>query len=96
MAFGPGADSASHHLYGLFEKAREVSAAALAGIWLSISVLLGQDVISVYEPHHLMLPVRQSWSIASELVFYATVLVLFRHTTLPRGLAGFAALMAVK
>jgi peptidoglycan/LPS O-acetylase OafA/YrhL len=80
----------------LFEKADEVTSAVLATTWVSIVVLFGQDLLSVHEPYHFMLPVRQSWSIASELLFYVMVPLLFRHMTLKMCLVGFAVLMGVK
>ena len=41
--------------------------------WLANITLLGQDLVSINERAHLMLPARQSWSISAELVFYALV-----------------------
>jgi peptidoglycan/LPS O-acetylase OafA/YrhL len=38
--------------------------------WLANITLLGQDLIAVDERANLLLPVRQSWSISAELVFY--------------------------
>lgn len=46
--------------------------------WLANISLLGQDIISISETSHLMLPVRQSWSISAELVFYACVPFLLK------------------
>lgn len=39
--------------------------------WLANITLLGQDLIAIDEHVNLLLPVRQSWSISAELVFYA-------------------------
>nr|QDP21119.1 acyltransferase [Bradyrhizobium cosmicum] len=39
--------------------------------WLANITLLGQDLIAINERANLLLPVRQSWSISAELVFYA-------------------------
>lgn len=61
--------------------------------WLAIVTLLGQDIISVNERTHLMLPVRQSWSISAELVFYALVPLLLKfrsHWLLVLALLPFA------
>ncbi|MDN5006372.1 acyltransferase family protein [Bradyrhizobium sp. GCM10027634] len=38
--------------------------------WLANITLLGQDLIAINEHVNLLLPVRQSWSISAELVFY--------------------------
>jgi peptidoglycan/LPS O-acetylase OafA/YrhL len=38
--------------------------------WLANITLLGQDLIAINEHANLLLPVRQSWSISAELVFY--------------------------
>ncbi len=37
----------------------------------SIFKIVGQDVLSIFPKIHILLPVRQSWSIAAELIFYA-------------------------
>lgn len=42
-------------------------------------LLFGQDVLSVDEPTHFLLPVRQSWSIATELLFYLFVPFIYRR-----------------
>lgn len=47
--------------------------------WLANISLLGQDLVSINERAHLMLPVRQSWSISAELVFYALVPFLLKR-----------------
>jgi len=41
--------------------------------WVANITLLFQDIVSINERANLMLPVRQSWSISAELVFYAFV-----------------------
>jgi peptidoglycan/LPS O-acetylase OafA/YrhL len=49
--------------------------------WLidfSVITLIGQDLASVFLEFHRLLPVRQAWSVSSELVFYALVPLLFR------------------
>jgi peptidoglycan/LPS O-acetylase OafA/YrhL len=40
--------------------------------------MLGLDVISIDEPTHLKLLVRQAWSVSAELVFYALVPVILQ------------------
>lgn len=96
LATGGWADETQNHLFDLFEKAGDVTRSELTIVWSSIILLVGQDFLSVHEPYHFMLPVRQSWSIASELLFYVTVPLLFRHMTLKRCLVGFSVLMGVK
>lgn len=96
VATGGGEDVAQYRLFDLFEKSGTVTRTELAMLWFSVITLFGQDFLSVYEPYHFMLPVRQSWSIATELLFYASVPLLFRHTTLKWCLVGFTVLMGVK
>lgn len=96
LATGGGADETQNRLFDLFEKASDFTRTELAIVYSSILLLVGQDFLSVHEPYHFMLPVRQSWSMASELLFYATVPLLFRYMTLKRCLLGFAILMGVK
>ena len=57
----------------------------------AVWTLLLQDVISVNEREHYLLPVRQAWSISAELAFYALVpaLVLARRYALYIALAFF-------
>lgn len=66
--------------------------------WVSIPAvfLLGQDVISVNETMHFLLPVRQSWSVSSELLFYATVPLILRNLYAGLYLKGFLVLMVLK
>jgi peptidoglycan/LPS O-acetylase OafA/YrhL len=83
-------------LFDLFQRSQEVSGFERSLLWGSVITLVGQDFLSVHEPFHYMLPVRQSWSIATELLFYASVPLLFRYVNLKRCLVGFAALLGVK
>lgn len=59
-------------------------------------VLFGQDIASVNEALHYMLPVRQSWSIGSELLFYLTVPFILRTPRPAAYFIGFGVLMGVK
>lgn len=69
---------------------------ANAGMLFLSVFLFGQDFVSVNENLHYLLPVRQSWSIASELLFYLSVPLVFRKPSWKLYFAGFAALMVFK
>jgi len=58
--------------------------------------LFGQDIASVRESLQFMLPVRQSWSIASELLFYLAVPLIFRVRAGIWYFVGFATLIVLK
>jgi peptidoglycan/LPS O-acetylase OafA/YrhL len=59
--------------------------------------LFGQDILSVNEAYHALFPVRQSWSIATELLFYVLVPLVFRKRFLfSYGLIIVAASIAFK
>jgi peptidoglycan/LPS O-acetylase OafA/YrhL len=66
--------------------------------WMAVLavVLFGQDIVSVNEPLHYLLPVRQSWSIASELLFYLTVPFILRAPQPVLYFIAFIVLMAIK
>ncbi|MDO5896970.1 acyltransferase family protein [Agrobacterium sp. Azo12] len=68
------------------------------GIWMGALTifLFGQDIVSVNEPLHYLLPVRQSWSIGSELLFYLTVPLILRRPRPILYFLGFVILMGVK
>lgn len=84
----------------LFTLFREVETRGLDGIrtiMLGLSVLLfGQDFVSFNADLHYLLPVRQSWSIATELLFYLMVPLLCRAPSVRYLLVGFLVLMGVK
>lgn len=65
-------------------------------VWISAFTLFGQDFQSVDVDLHYMLPVRQSWSIATELMFYLTVPFLFRVMTWKRALTAAVIFFAIK
>lgn len=68
-------DSKLFNLFEYFKSQTSNNEKALI-IYLSL-FLIGQDVISVSESFHYLLPVRQSWSIASEMLFYSIVPLIF-------------------
>lgn len=59
--------------------------------------LVGQDILSLGAGNHSMLPVRQSWTIATELLFYAIVPFVYgRKLTLWLALPIFCACIGLK
>ena len=92
-----GAQLNDNNLFDLFRDIKAHGFTRMNSLMLFISVILfGQDILSLAEPVHFMLPVRQSWSIASELLFYLTVPLIFRGHRFIMLLVGFAALMLCK
>lgn len=90
-------DDGDDRIFDLFRALRNEGLTTSNATMLALSILFfGQDFVSVSEPHHLMLPVRQSWSIASELLFYLTVPLLFRIRSWQPLLVAFALLMVLK
>jgi peptidoglycan/LPS O-acetylase OafA/YrhL len=69
-----------------------------ATLWMGLLsvILFGQDIASVSEPLHYLLPVRQSWSIGSELLFYLTVPLILNKPRPSAYFLGFVVLMAFK
>lgn len=65
-------------------------------MWILAIILFGQDIVSVNESLHFLLPVRQSWSIGSELIFYATVPWILRKLRPRFYMTCFFALVTVK
>lgn len=74
-----GRPSSGHRqMFNLFNALERDGLSALNIALVAETVLVfGQDVVSVVEHLHYMLPVRQSWSIASELLFYCLVPFVF-------------------
>jgi peptidoglycan/LPS O-acetylase OafA/YrhL len=96
IAFGRP-QSGDMEIFRLFRSIEQEGITQMNGLMLFLSVVLfGQDVASVVEPMHLMLPVRQSWSIASELLFYLSVPFLARNARWKLLLGSFVLLMALK
>ncbi|MCB1539198.1 MAG: acyltransferase [Rhodospirillales bacterium] len=84
------------HVFDLFHAQPDIGTTTLASVWASVVAIFGQDILSVAEPLHFLLPVRQGWSIASELLFYASVPLLFRYMSVFRCAVGVVVFMVIK
>jgi peptidoglycan/LPS O-acetylase OafA/YrhL len=85
------------YLFTLFREIERVGFTLKnSGMILLSILLLGQDIVSVNEQLHYLLPVRQSWSIASEVLFYLTVPFFISKSLYKFYFIGFVILMTGK
>lgn len=85
------------HFFDIFSDIERTGIDTVHVFVLVLSVILvGQDFSSVNEHVQLLLPVRQSWSIASEILFYLAVPLAFRQLSWKILFSGFAVLMGLK
>lgn len=90
--------SASHFdvIFSLFASSSDLPLLQRLIAWTTAFTILGQDFQSLSVDLHYMLPVRQSWSIATEFLFYLSVPLLFRIMTWKRAMAGAVIFLAIK